>query len=174
MISTIFFLGLNAQEQILFQVIQTILDYSFNVLLIYLIFSKIAQKKYSLRTVLFTGLIVEAVHVASFLSWYFLVLYAMGGFIIIIIFSFLAPYFVFYVQFSSNSNPDDESEENSETEESKFKKKGKKQNNQEIGLSIKKTILSYISTVPPALVVSSLLTCGLLNLLGIQNFFILT
>lgn len=154
MIPIIFFLGMNSQEHIWFQVTQTILDYVFVFLLLHFGLKMISQRVHNRRKVLITGLSIEGVHVISFFMWYFFVLYALGGFIIEILFLFIVPYFIIYLLHTQHAG-----NEASPTDQKSY-------------LSTRKAFLLYLISVPPALILSSLLTSVLFNLIGIQNFFI--
>ncbi|MBD3228910.1 MAG: hypothetical protein GF329_12045 [Candidatus Lokiarchaeota archaeon] len=158
MIPPIFFLGLNNQELIIFEIVQTILDLGLNFLLIYFGLRKLGQRKYNFKEILISIILIEAVHVISFFMWWFFVLYAIAGFFLLFIFYFSAPYFVIYIQYTPNYEPTDTELQN---EDSKKK----------TSLSIKKAISLYVISVPPSLILSSILTSLLFNLFGFYNFF---
>lgn len=158
MIPPIFFLGLNNQELILFEIVQTIFDLWLNFLLIFLVLKKVG-KDYGLKDILISIVFIELVHVLSFFMWWFFVLYAIAGFILLLIFYFFAPYFVIYIQYTPNYVSNSEKKDDSKQKRS---------------LSIKKGILLYVLSVPPALILSCLFTSLLFNLFGMYNFFIIS
>jgi Ca2+/Na+ antiporter len=158
MIPPIFFLGLNNQQLILFEIVQTIFDLGLNFLLIFLVLKKIG-KEYGLKDILITIVFIELVHLLSFFMWWFFVLYAIAGFILLLIFYFFAPYFVIYIQYTPNYDNNSEKKDDSK---------------QKRRLSIKKGILLYVLSVPFALILSNLFTSLLFNLFGMYNFFIIS
>ncbi len=162
MIPIILFLGLNAQEYLVFQIVQTILDYLFVFLILYAVLKKINPDAYTRRKALLTALGIEGVHVISSFTWYFLALYAMGGLLIELIFLFLVPFFVIYLLYTQNA----------ENLNSDSMKTNNDPINQTPYLSTGKSWLLHALTVPPALLLSSFLTSIVFNLLGIQNHFI--
>jgi len=162
MIPIILFLGLDPQGFVILQIVQTLLDYVFVFLLIYIVLKKLNPHAYDRKKTLITALGIEGIHVLSSFMWYFLVLYAIGGFIIELLFLFLVPFFVIYLLYTQNSDS---------------MKIGSKENGaQSISsnpyLSTGKSWLLYACSVPPAFVLSCLLTSVILNLIGIQNTFI--
>ena len=153
MIPIVFFLGLNLYEMLLFQTLQTILDFGLIILFLYLILKKIDQNNYSIKKILFIGLTIEGMHVVSFFMWYVFVLYAAGGIVMIIVFLFFAPYIAIYLIFSYNSN----------------EKSGNVEDSQ---MPLKNIIINYFVSVPPALILSCIIVSVFFNLFGITNVFI--
>jgi uncharacterized membrane protein YfcA len=162
MIPVILFLGMNPTELLFFQITQTLLDYVLVTCLIYVLLRKINPRAYKRRKLLITALGVEGVHIGSSFLWYFFVLYAIGGFIIELIFLIFVPYLVIYLlytPYSSNSGRNSE-KQNITTE------------NQQRTLSTGKSFLVYLLGVVPALILSCTLTSVFFNLAGIENTFI--
>ena len=148
MIPSIFFLGFSLPEAFWFQVVQTGLDVIFTVLLLGFVHGKVAGQKSSWKKFFITALMVQGVHAITFFLWYFFVLYAVAGFVILIIFYFFAPYFIVHLMY--------------------VKKNGRE------GLLTNQTIKLYVASVPPSIVLSALLSSVLFNLAGIENFFIVS
>ena len=162
MIPIILFLGLDPQGFIIFQIVQTLIDYGFIFLLIYLVLKKLNPHAYDRKKLLITALGIEGIHVISSFMCYFLVLYAMGGFIIELLFLFLVPFFVIYLLYTQNSDSLGKGIEKNEVQS----------RNSSPYLSTGKCWLLYACSVPPALILSCLFTSVFLNLIGIQNTFI--
>jgi len=162
MIPIIFFLGLDPQGYLIFQIVQTLLDFGFIFLLIYLVLKKLNPHAYDRKKILITALGIEGIHLISSFMWYFLSLYALGGFIIELLFLFLVPFFVIYLLYTQSSD----------SRESDSKKDKNPSINSSPYLSTGQSWLMYAFSVPPALILSCLLTSVFLNLVGIQNTFI--
>ncbi len=148
MIPSIFFLGFNLMEACWFQIVQTGLDIAFTVVLLGLTHERIAREKSSWKKPLITGLMVQGVHAVTFFLWSFFVLYAVAGFVILIVFYFFAPYFIVHLMY--------------------VKRTGRE------GLLTNQTIKFYVASVPPSILLSALLSSVLFNLMGIENFFIVS
>jgi hypothetical protein len=162
MIPIILFLGLNPPELVLFEIFQTIFDFVFIFLLLYIGMKQIRPEAYSHKKVLITCLGIEGVHMVSSFMWYFFVLYAIGGFIIELLFLFIVPYFVIYLFYTPHSN----------NLGSSIMKQREETTSSERFLSTGRALLLYVCSVPPALIISSVLTSTLFNLIGMHNTFI--
>lgn len=162
MIPIILFLGLDLQGYLIFQIVQTILDYWFVFLILFLLLKKFTPHVYNRRKLIITCLGIEGVHVVSSFIWYFFVYYAIGGFIIELLFLFLVPYFIIYLLYTPHS----------ETLENPPLEKNVEPMVRTHYLSTGRSWLFYACSIPPSLLLSSFLTSALLNLFGIYNVFI--
>ena len=162
MIPIIVFLGLDPQGFVIFQIVQTIINFMFVFLLISFVLMKLNPHASDWRKLLITALSIEGIYVISFFICYFLMLYAMGGFIIELLFLFLVPFFVIYLLYTQNSDSLGKGIEKNKVPS----------RNSSPYLSTGKCWLLYACSVPPALILSCLLTSVILNLFGIQNTFI--
>lgn len=162
MIPIIVFLGLDPQGFVIFQIVQTIINFIFVFLLISFVLKKLTHAAYNWRKLLITALSIEGIYVISFFICYLLVLYAMAGFIIELLFLFLVPFFVIYLLYSQSSASLGKGIEKNEVQSS----------NSSPYLSTGKCWLLYACSIPPALILSCLLTSVILNLVGIHNTFI--
>lgn len=141
---------------------QTCLDFVFVFILLSVLLNKINPQAYNRRKLLITALSIEGVHVISSFLWYFLVLYAIGGFIIELLFLFLIPFFVIYLFYTQNSESLNTSSTDTDDNSSTVNPY----------LSTGQSWLVYLLSVPPALIASCFLTSFVLNLLGVYNIFI--
>jgi len=164
MIPVILFLGMNPQELLLFQIVQTILDYGLVYLLLFVVLKKINPQSYKVSKLLITALCIEGVYVAASLLWYFFVHYGIGGFFIELIFLLLVPYLVIYLLYTPTSD----------VLKKASKGEGGRPLNQERYLSTGKSFLLYLLSVIPAFIISCTLTSVFFNLFGIYNVFILS
>ncbi|TFF94154.1 MAG: hypothetical protein EU544_04860 [Promethearchaeota archaeon] len=136
-------------ELIAFQIVQTVFDYAFNVLLLALIFKYVLKKECAIRKILIVGAFIEVFHIISSFMWYFFVLYAIAGFILTILFYFVFPYFAVHLGFV-------------------------KRENREEGLTSVESLKLYVLSVPFSVIASVLLASLIFNLIGIHNFFALS
>jgi len=143
MFPIVFFLGMSFNEMLLFQVLQTLVDYGLNVLFLYLVIKKVLKKEYSLKKILLTGMGIELIHTLSFFMWYMFVLYAAGGIVLMIFFMFFAPYFVIYVQYTHDSE-----------------------------FSLKEVLVLYFASVPSALILGLTILSLSFILAGIPVTFV--
>ncbi|MHA1265057.1 MAG: hypothetical protein ACTSRS_07445 [Candidatus Helarchaeota archaeon] len=162
MIPIILFLGFSPEIYVWFQIVQTGLDYLLVFSFLYTVLQKLNPSAYNRKKLLLTALGIEGVHVISFFMWFFLVYYAIGGFIIELIFLFIVPFFVIYLFYT----PDTETLKQFDNEEAI------PQSTSFPFLSTSKAWLLYICSVLPALLLSSLLSSILFNLFGFHNVFI--
>ena len=162
MIPIILFIGLSPQEFVYFQIVQTILDFLFVYLLIFFVLKRLNDHAYNRNKVLLTALGIEGIHAISAFMWYFFVFYAIGGFIIELLFLFIIPYLFIYLLYTPYS----------ESPESESKKKTEQPNDQSSFLSTGRAFLLYLCSVLPAFFLSAFLTSTLFNLLGMHNYFI--
>ena len=117
MIPAPFFLGFNTFELVLFELAQTAINYILVISLLRLVLRR-----------------------------YYLVLYAIAGFPLLIIFGLTLAFFAIYFSYVRNE----------------------KRN----ALSMKNTLVVHLTSIIPAVILSSILSSLLFNLMGIQNFFI--
>lgn len=146
MIPAPFFLGFNTFELVLFELAQTAINYILVIFLLRLVLRRYLANEPDVKKILFTGIYVEVCNTISTFFWYYLVLYAIAGFPLLIIFGLTLPFFAIYFSYVRNE----------------------KRN----ALSMKNTLVVHLTSIIPAVILSSILSSLLFNLMGIQNFFI--
>lgn len=145
MIPAPFFLGFNTFELLIFEVIQTLINFVLVLILLKVVFIKLLTQEIGNKKLITTAIYVEICNIISSFLWYYLVLYAIAGFPLLIIVFLCLPYFAIYFNFV---------------------------NDQEVGpLSPKDTLKVHLLVSVPAVIISSILSSIILNLIGISNFF---
>lgn len=162
MIPIILFLGMSSSELLLFEIVQTLLDYLFISLIAFAFLKKLFPEIYNLKKILLTALCIEGVYFGTFCIWYFFVHYGIGGFIIELLFLFIVPYIVIYLFYTPYATHKEEAHLD----------KNKSQITSSSSLSTGKSAILYLVSIPPALFLSCLLTSVIFNLIGIHNIFI--
>lgn len=102
-----FWLGLDALAMVLFQVLQTAASVAIFTGLLFTLLTRTRLRRRlpgregraTLRKVVGTGVLMEAVNLATAFLWYYLVLYAVGGFVMLLLFYACLPYLVFSYQY---------------------------------------------------------------------------
>ncbi|MGV9173035.1 MAG: hypothetical protein ACOC44_16665 [Promethearchaeia archaeon] len=146
MIPTPFFLGFNTIELVFFELTQTALNLVLGVILLQAILQRYDSRRLSKKRILLTAVSVELCNIFSSFFWYYLVLYAIAGFPLLVILMLTLPFFAIYFNYVNNQEG--------------------------VVLSMKNTLIVHLVSVIPAIILSSILSSLLFNLIGIRNFFI--
>lgn len=142
-----FFPGLSVTNLIIFNIIQTLINFFLFIFLLYgyLYLLKKSRNEVDKKKIIITGLILEFFHFINSILWNFFILFVLVGIIAQFLFYLMIPACVIYLKYYSKSE-----------------------------FNELKVFLLYMVVFIPALLLSMFLTSILLNFSGIANYFVFT